>query len=142
MAAGGPHGFEVVDVEVECYDGKYHSVDSSEMAFRTAAAHGVKEALAKAGTNVLEPVCKVSVRVPTAQQGDVMGDLSSRRGRISSTDTLEGDVCQIEALVPEAELTRYVADLRSLTGGHGEFDTEFSHYEPVPDHLVAKLLDD
>lgn len=141
MAAGGPRGFEVVDVEVECYDGKHHSVDSSEMAFRTAAVLGVKEALAKGGTTVLEPVCTVRVRVPTAQQGDVMGDLSARRGRISSTDVLDGDVCQIEALVPEAELTRYVADLRSITGGHGEFDTEFSHYEPVPDHLVAKLTE-
>ena len=139
MAAGGPLGFEVVDVEVECYDGKYHSVDSSEMAFRTAAAHGVTEALAKAGTTVLEPVCHVTVRVPAAQQGDVMGDLSARRGRISSTDLLDGEVCEINAAVPEAELTRYVADLRSLTGGHGEFDTAFSHYEPVPDHLVAHI---
>jgi len=141
MAAGGLHGFEVVDVEVEVYDGKYHSVDSSEMAFRTAAAHGVKEALAKIGTTVLEPVCRLTVRVPGAQQGDVMGDLSSRRGRIATTNSLEHDVCEIEALVPEAELTRYVADLRSLTGGHGVFTTEFSHYEPVPEHLVAKLTE-
>jgi len=139
MLGGGLHGFEVVDVEVECYDGKYHSVDSSEMAFRTAAAHGVKEALAKAGTTVLEPVCRVTVRAPGAHQGDVMGDLSSRRGRIASTNSLDGGVFEIEALVPEAEITRYVADLRSLTGGHGQFDVEFSHYEPVPDHLVAKL---
>lgn len=138
LAAGGPHGFEVVDVEIECFDGKFHSVDSSEMAFRTAAALGVKEALAKAGTTVLEPVSRVVIKVPVAQQGDVMGDLSSRRGRIAST-TNEGNVCEIEALVPESELARYVADLRSLTGGHGAFEAEFSHYDPLPEHLASKL---
>jgi len=138
-AAGGPLGFEVVDVAVECYDGKAHSVDSSEMAFRTAAALGVKEALAQAGTTLLEPVSRLFVTVPTAQQGDVLGDLSSRRGRVVTSSTDAG-TCEIEALVPEAELVRYVADLRSLTGGHGTFRTEHSHYEPVPDHLVPKVL--
>src|SRR5690606_41655903 len=111
VALGGRRGFERVDAEVQCYAGNPRSVGASEAAVRTAAALGVKEALAKGGTTVLEPVCTVRVRVPTAQQGDVMGDLSARRGRISSTDVLDGDVCQIEALVPEAAPTRSVADL-------------------------------
>ncbi|MCU1431930.1 MAG: small GTP-binding protein, partial [Actinotalea sp.] len=121
MAAGGPHGFPVVDVQVECYDGKYHSVDSSEMAFRTAAAHGVREALAAAGTLVLEPVSRVVVTVPATMQGDVLGDLSGRRGRIAGTAALPGGRHEIQAMVPEAELPRYVLDLRSLTGGRGTF---------------------
>jgi len=139
MAAGGLHGFPVVDVEVEAYDGKYHPVDSSEMAFRTAAAHGLREALAKVGTVVLEPVSMVTVNVPGAQQGDVMGDLSARRGRIAGTDALPDGRFQIQALVPEAEIARYVLDLRSLTGGRGTFTTAFDHYDVVPQNLVDKL---
>ena len=81
MRQGGVHGFPVVDVSVECYDGKYHSVDSSDMAFRTAAAHGLKEALQKAGAAVLEPISMLTVTVPDGYQGDVLGDLNSRRGR-------------------------------------------------------------
>ena len=79
------HGFPVVDVKVQCYDGKYHNVDSSEMAFRTAASVGFKDALAKAGVVVLEPVSLLTVRVPAAYQGDVMGDINSRRGRVQGT---------------------------------------------------------
>lgn len=139
MAAGGPHGFPVVDVRVECYDGKYHSVDSSDMAFRTAAAHGLREALAKAGTVVLEPVQHVRVVVPGALQGDVLGDLSSRRGRIVGTTALPDGRHEIEAMVPEAELTRYVMDLRSLTGGRGTFTAEHDHYDAVPAHLVDRI---
>ncbi|EYR62134.1 GTP-binding protein [Actinotalea ferrariae CF5-4] len=139
MAAGGLHGFPVVDVRVECYEGKYHSVDSSDMAFRTAASIGLKEAMAKAGTVVLEPVSHVRVVVPGELQGDVMGDLSGRRGRISGTDVLADGRSVIEATVPEAELARYVMDLRSLTGGRGTFTAEHSHYDVVPAHLVDRL---
>jgi len=139
MDAGGLHGFPVVDVRVELYDGKYHSVDSSDMAFRTAAALGLKEALAKAGTVVLEPVSRVTVTVPNDMQGDVLGDLSGRRGRISGSDVLDDGRSVIQALVPEAELERYVLDLRSLTGGRGTFEAEHSHYDVVPAHLVDKL---
>ncbi len=139
MAVGGLHGFPVVDVEVEAYDGKYHPVDSSEMAFRTAAAHGLREALTKAGTVVLEPVSMVTVTVPASQQGDVMGDLSSRRGRIAGTEGLPDGRYQVQALVPDAEITRYVLDLRSLTGGRGTFTSTFDHYDVLPAHLVSKL---
>ena len=139
MAAGGLHGFPVVDVEVEAYDGKFHPVDSSEMAFRTAAAHGLREALSKAGTVVLEPVSMVTVTVPASFQGDVMGDLSSRRGRIAGTTGLPDGRYEIQALVPDAEITRYVLDLRSLTGGRGSYTTTFDHYDVVPPHLVDRL---
>ncbi|WP_265520155.1 elongation factor G [Oerskovia flava] len=132
MAAGGPHGHPVVDLRVELYDGKAHSVDSSDMAFRTAAAIGLKEALATAGTVVLEPVCAVEITVPTESQGDVMGDLSSRRGRITATASLDDRWARIDALVPEAELARYVLDLRSLTGGRGRFEAVPDHYDALP----------
>ncbi len=139
MALGGHHGFPVVDVKVECYDGKFHPVDSSEMAFRTAASMGLKEAMAKAGAVILEPVSLITVRVPQELQGDIMGDLSSRRGRIAGTDSLPGGVSQIQAMVPEAEIGRYVMDLRSMTGGRGTFDAQFDHYDVLPSHLVDKV---
>jgi len=136
MAAGGPHGYPVVDVRVEVYDGRSHSVDSSDMAFRTAAAVGLREALAAAGTVVLEPVCRVRITVPTSAQGDVMSDLSARRGRITDTVSLDGGEVVVEATVPEAELRRYVLDLRSLTGGRGDLTVAPDHYAPCPDHLT------
>ncbi|HEY8718036.1 elongation factor G [Pengzhenrongella sp.] len=139
MAAGGPHGFPVVDVRVECYDGKYHSVDSSEMAFRTAAAHGLREAMRSAGTVVLEPISLLTVHVPAGLQGDVLGDLSARRGRINSTTSLADGRHSIQAMVPEAELARYVLDLRSLTGGRGVFESVHDHYDILPEPLVAKV---
>ena len=139
MSGGGVYGFPVVDVKVELFDGKFHPVDSSDMAFRTAGSIGLKEAMAKAGSVVLEPISMVTVTVPASLQGDVMGDLSSRRGRIAGTDTLADGRQQIQALVPEAELRRYVADLRSLTGGRGTFTVEHDHYDVVPSHLVDKI---
>ncbi|GEN80452.1 elongation factor G [Actinotalea fermentans] len=139
MALGGVHGFPVVDVKVECYDGKFHPVDSSEMAFRTAASMGLKEAMAKAGPVILEPVALITVRVPQELQGDVMGDVSSRRGRIAGTDSLPGGISEIQAMVPEAEISRYVMDLRSMTGGRGTFDARFDHYDVLPSHLVEKV---
>jgi elongation factor G len=139
MANGGVHGFPVVDVRVECYDGKYHSVDSSDMAFRTAAAHGLKEALQKAGAVVLEPVSLLTVRVPSGNQGDVLGDLNSRRGRVNGTNVLPDGTHEIQALVPAAEIQRYALDLRSMTGGRGTFQAEHDHYEVLPSHLTEKV---
>ncbi|WP_028046013.1 translation factor GTPase family protein [Cellulomonas sp. URHE0023] len=136
MASGGPHGYPVVDLRVEVYDGKSHSVDSSEMAFRTAAASGVREALVSGGTTVLEPISRVAVTVPMTAQGDVMSDLSARRGHISATTSLDDGTVLIEASVPEAELARYVLDLRSLTGGRGQLSMEPDRFEVCPDHLV------
>ncbi len=136
MDHGGPHGFPIVDLRVEVYDGKAHSVDSSDMAFRTAASVGVREALAAAGSVVLEPISTVTITVPSAVQGDVMSDLSSRRGRIGATESLEDGMVRIEATVPESELGRYVLDLRSITGARADLTITPSHYEVCPDHLV------
>ena len=131
LATGGPQGHPVVDVRVELYDGKAHSVDSSEMAFRTAASLGVKAALAQAGTVLLEPVSSVTVTVPTAMQGPVLTDLASRRGRVGSTERSDDGRARIRATVPDAELSRYVLDLRSLTAGHAELEIAPERYEPA-----------
>ncbi|GAA4844409.1 elongation factor G [Luteimicrobium xylanilyticum] len=135
LAAGGPHGYPVVDVRVEVYDGKAHSVDSSEMAFRTAAAAGLREALADAGTVVLEPVSRVVVTVPSEVQGAVLTDLSGRRGHVAATEGPDdaGRV-SVVASVPEAELARYVLDLRSLTAGQAELTIEPERYDVAPRH--------
>ncbi|MBA3289640.1 MAG: elongation factor G [Acidimicrobiia bacterium] len=139
MAHGGVHGFPVVDVRVECYDGKYHSVDSSDMAFRTAAAHGLKEALQKAGAAVLEPISMLTVTVPDGYQGDVLGDLNSRRGRVNGTTVLPNGDHEIAAQVPAAEIQRYAVELRSMTGGRGRFVARHDHYDLLPAHLTDKV---
>jgi elongation factor G len=138
MQTGGALGFPVVDIRVECYDGKTHAVDSSDMAFRTAAASGLREALAAAHPVVLEPIARIEVTVPPELQGDVLGDVSSRRGRVVSSDTIGPDQV-IVAEVPAAEVQRYAIDLRSLTGGRGRFVIAHSHYDVLPDHLVAAV---
>jgi elongation factor G len=138
MAVGGVHGFRVVDVQVECFDGKFHSVDSSEMAFKTAAALGFKEALSRAGSIVLEPVSKLRVRVPTAFQGDVLGDINARRGRVHGTVTTDDGGQETIAYVPTAELLRYAVDLRSMTRGRGSFAVEHDHYDVLPGNLVER----
>jgi elongation factor G len=136
MGQGGPHGYPIVDVRVEVYEGKSHPVDSSDMAFRTASAIGLKEALVAAGSVVLEPVSRITVTVPTSVQGDVMGDLSTRRGRIADTTSLDDGTVRIEALVPEGELARYVLDLRGLSGGRAELTMAPDHYDVLPSHLL------
>jgi elongation factor G len=140
MATGGVYGFPVVDVRVECYDGKYHSVDSSDMAFRTAASLGLKEALGKATPVVLEPVSLITVNVPESMQGDVLGDINSRRGRVSGSNPLGDGHIEITAMVPAGEITRYAVDLRSMTGGRGSFQAVHDHYDVLPTHLTSKLL--
>ncbi|MCR2763873.1 elongation factor G [Microbacterium sp. zg.B48] len=132
LAAGGPQGHPVVDVRVELFDGKSHSVDSSEMAFRTAASIGVKAALAEAGSVVLEPVSIVTITVPAALQGPVLTDLSSRRAHVNATESTDDGGTRIVASVPEAELGRYVLDLRSLTGGQGQLTITPDRYERAP----------
>jgi elongation factor G len=136
MASGGVHGFPVVDLSVTCFDGKYHSVDSSEMAFKTAASIGLKDAMASAGVAVLEPVSVVEITVPSSHQGDVMGDITSRRGRVQGTEALEHGDQKVTALIPTAEISRYAIDLRSMTGGRGRFVAHHDHYDVLPSHLV------
>jgi elongation factor G len=142
MSNGGAHGWPVVDVRVTCYDGKYHSVDSSEMSFKMAGAIGFREAMEKAGPILLEPVSKVEVTVPTAYQGDVMGDLNSRRGRVQGTEVGADNDSIVTALVPTSEIVRYAIDLRSMTGGRGSFRAEHDHYDPLPHNLWDQVSRD
>jgi elongation factor G len=139
MARGGAYGYPVVDVSVTVDDGKFHPVDSSELSFKTAAMLGFREAVAHAGPILLEPVSKVVVTIPADLQGDVLGDLNSRRGRIIGTEATADSMQQVTAMVPTAELARYAIDLRALTGGRGRFRAEHDHYDPVPENLVAGL---
>jgi len=139
MAGGGAFGFPVEDVSVTVDDGKYHSVDSSEMSFKMAAALAFKEALANAGPVLLEPISKLEVTVPASYQGDVLGDLHARRARIQGTDSAAVGYQILVADVPTAELARYAVDLRALTGGRGRFRAEHDHYDTVPEHLVSSL---
>jgi len=137
---GGALGFPVVDVKVTCYDGKYHPVDSSEMSFKMAGSLGFKEAAAKARPVLLEPISELVITVPEAYQGDVMGDLNSKRGRIQGTASVGNGEQEITALVPTSEVIRYAIDLRSLTGGRGRFTATHSHYDPAPPNLADKIV--
>ncbi len=139
MGSGGVYGYPVVDVTVTCYDGKYHSVDSSEMSFKMAGSIGFKDAMAKAHPILLEPISELVVTAPEDAQGDIMGDLNSKRGRIQGTGSVGGGEVEIVALVPTSEILRYAIDLRSLTGGRGRFAMRHSHYDPVPPQLATKL---
>jgi elongation factor G len=134
------HGYPVVDVRVELYDGKYHAVDSSEMSFKTAGAIAFREAMGKAAPVVLEPVSHIDVTVPDALLGDVMGDLNSRRGHVLGSQSNGDGTCAVTAEVPTAELLRYAIDLRSLSGGRGSFEVHHDHYEPVPPNLLDRLV--
>jgi elongation factor G len=140
MSSGGVLGFPVVDVKVTCYDGKYHSVDSSEMSFRMAGSIGFREALANAGPVLLEPISRLEITVPSSTQGEVLGDLNSRRGRVLGTEAGSGDEQVVIALVPTSEVMRYATDLRSLTGGRGTFVVRHDRYEVVPAQLVDKIV--
>ncbi len=139
VASGAGGGLPIVDIRVECYDGKTHSVDSSDMAFKTAAASGLAEAVQLAGPVLLEPISLVQLRVPSACQGDVLGDLSARRGRVVGSDSDNGTQL-IVAEVPTAELSRYAMELRAITAGRGTYTVDHHHYAPLPDHLSSKVL--
>ena len=139
MARGGVFGYPVVDVKVTVYDGKFHSVDSSEMSFKMAGSIGFTEAMAKAAPVLLEPVSLLEVTVPAAYQGDVMGDLNARRGRVQGTDAGDDGEQVIVAMVPTSEVQRYAIDLRSLTGGRGRFSLSHDHYDALPQHLYDKV---
>ena len=140
LAEGGNYGYPVVDVEVTVDDGKYHSVDSSEMAFKLAARAGFKEAFPNAGPVVLEPVSKVFITVPPEYQGDVMGDISARRGAVQGSQANSDGTQVIEAEIPTSEIVRYAIDLRSLTQGWGQFSAELDHYQEMPSHLVDRAM--
>ncbi|HYI46557.1 MAG TPA: elongation factor G, partial [Actinomycetota bacterium] len=140
MDDGVGTGFPMIDIKVELYDGKFHAVDSSDMAFQLAGSQGIKDAVEKAGVNILEPVWALSVMVPEAFTGDIMGDLQKRRGIPEGIETVGGGRQIVKAKVPFGEVTHYATDLRSMTHGQGTFSWEFDHYQEVPHDLAEKIL--
>ena len=141
MDGGVGTGFPMIDVKVDLYDGKFHSVDSSDMAFQLAGSAAMKEAVEKAGITLLEPVWTLEVMVPEEFTGDIMGDLQKRRGIPEGIDTIGGGRQIVKAKVPFGEVTHYATDLRSMTGGKGTFSWSFSHYQEVPHDLAQKIVD-
>jgi len=141
MQEGGLCGAPVVDIKVAVYFGSYHSVDSSDMAFKVAASMGFKDGYLKCQPIILEPIYNIQVLVPDEYTGDVMGDISSRRGKIIGMDPL-GKMQQVRASVPQSELYKYSVDLRSFTQGQGVYSREFSHYEEVPPDVSMKLQEE
>ena len=139
MKSGILAGYEVVDVKVELYDGSYHEVDSSEMAFKIAGSIAFKEALKQANAILMEPVMKVAVIVPDDYTGTVIGDLSSRRGQIQGQEARTGSV-QVDALVPLSEMFGYTSDLRSNTQGRGQYTMEPHSYQEVPKSIAEKIM--
>lgn len=138
MQNGPLAGYQVVDVGVELYDGSYHEVDSSEMAFKIAASMAFREAAKKAKPVLLEPIFKIEVTVPEEYMGDVIGDVSSRRGRIEGTDMHSGAVA-VRGFVPLSEMFGYATDLRSRTQGRGVYVMQFDHFEKLPESLLEKI---
>ena len=138
-ARGFLAGCQVVDFRVKVYDGSYHTVDSSEMAFKVAGSLAFKKAMESLKPVLLEPVVLLTVSVPDENMGDVIGDLSSRRGKVLGSDSRAG-VTEIKAHVPMSEVLRYAPDLRSMTGGQGFFTMEFAHYEEAPQPIVDKVI--
>jgi elongation factor G len=141
MESGVGTGFPMIDLKVELYDGKFHPVDSSDMAFQLAGSQAMKEAVDKAGVTLLEPVWSLDVMAPEGFTGEIMGDLQKRRGIPEGIETVGGGRQIVKAKVPFAEVNHYATDLRSMTGGTGTFSWAFSHYQEVPHDVAQKVLD-
>ena len=139
MAVGHLAGYPMVDVRATLYDGSYHDVDSSDMAFKIAASMGFRNAVEKAKPVLLEPIMNLEVAVPDECMGDVIGDLNSKRGKVVGMET-KGHTQVIKSKVPMAEVLKYAADLRAITSGRGEFQLEFGHYEEMPAHLAERIV--
>jgi elongation factor G len=139
MAGGVLAGYPVKDVKVRLYDGQHHSVDSSEMAFKIAGSMAFKQAVAEAEAYLLEPIMRMTIAVPEDSVGDVVGDLTSRRGRPLGMEA-KGQVTEITAEVPMAEVLDYAPDLRAITGGRGDYTMEFLRHEEVPSHIAQKVV--
>ncbi|MCP5151053.1 MAG: elongation factor G [Ectothiorhodospiraceae bacterium] len=139
---GAVAGYRMQDVRVTVYDGKYHTVDSKEVAFITAGRRAFIDAVSKASPIVLEPIVDIHVTIPQDKMGDITGDLSSKRGRISGTESLPGGMVVVSAQAPLAELASYQSELKSVTGGVGSYTMAFSHYDPVPSQIQDRLVGD
>jgi elongation factor G len=140
MEQGTVAGYPVKGVRVRLFDGSYHTVDSSEMAFKVAGSMAMREALEQAGAVLLEPIMQVTINVPEDAVGEVIGDLNSRRGHPLGMEQVGADMTEIKAEVPMAEMLTYAPDLRSITGGQGEYAMEFERYEEVPTHLASTVI--
>ena len=140
MEHGVLAGFPATDFRVTLYDGSYHDVDSSDMAFKIAASMGFKKGMEQVSPILLEPIMKMEIIVPEENVGDIMGDLNARRGRIVGVEA-RGHNQVVKATAPMAEILRYAPDLRSMTGGRGTFTIEFAHYEEVPAHIAQKVIE-
>jgi elongation factor G len=141
MKKGVSAGYPVVDMKVTLFDGKYHPVDSSDIAFQIAGSMGFRKAMEDARPVILEPVMKMDITIPDECMGDVIGDVNSRRGKVSGVNSLNGSHV-VKALIPMAEVLTYAPELRSITSGRGTFSMDFSHYEEVPDHMVSKIVEE
>lgn len=141
LEEGAIAGFPLQDIEVAVYDGKHHPVDSKEIAFITAGKKAFLEAIEKAKPQILEPIVKIQIIAPNSNMGDLAGDLSTKRGRISGSEALPNNRISIDGEVPLAELDGYDARLKSITGGEGTYNIELSHYDPVPGNIKKQLMD-
>jgi elongation factor G len=141
MEEGVLAGYPVVDMKAVIYDGSYHDVDSSGMSFEIAGNQALRKGIAQANPILLEPIMRLAVTVADTYTGEVMSDLNGKRGRILGMNPHD-NLTTIEAEVPLIELQRYAQDLRSLTQGRGEYELEFDHYEPVPNNLEQRVIDD
>jgi elongation factor G len=142
MDEGAIAGYQLQDIEVDVYDGKFHPVDSKEIAFVIAARNAFLDAISNAGPQILEPIVSVDVTVPEAVMGDITGNLAGRRARISGTESLSGGQVTVKADMPLSSLSDYHAELKSMTQGQGNFTMEFSHYDPVPRDVQQQLEKD
>jgi elongation factor G len=141
MDAGVLAGYPMVDIKIRLYDGSYHDVDSSEIAFKIAGSIGFKKGVPDCRPTLLEPIMVMDVTAPSEFVGDIMGDLNSKRGKVLGIDA-ENDLQNIHAEVPMSEVLNYSADLNSMTSGQGVFTMEFDHYYNVPEHLKEKIIEE
>ena len=142
LAEGIIAGYPVVNVSVNLYDGSYHPVDSSEAAFKMATAIAIKKGVLMAEPILLEPIDEITVLVPTEYMGDIIGKLNSKRGKVLGMDPKDKGQTEIKALIPASELYKYATDLRSQTQGRGSYSLKFSHYDPMPENLAKKIIDE
>jgi elongation factor G len=140
ISSGTLGGYPVVDIKATCYDGSFHTVDSSDIAFQLAGKQAFRTAAEKANPVLLEPITDVEVIVPDEFMGDVIGDLNSKRGRVAGMEPIGGGRQKIKAQVPQGEILRYSIDLRSIARGRGRFSAKFSHYEEVPAHAAQQII--
>jgi elongation factor G len=140
LDGGAIAGYPLQDVRVIVYDGKYHAVDSKEVAFRAAGKFAFRDAITKAHPVLLEPIVNMEVTVPSKYTGAILGDLNTKRARIENQDSLPGDLAVIYARAPLAEVTRYAAQLGSITQGQGSYTMELSHYDLVPPNVQQQIV--